>query len=66
LPVVDEEDKWKPVAIFKEAVRSLLNMGTGIVNGLIWGGVFLPALVVLVLIVLGIRWGIRRHRKNRK
>jgi hypothetical protein len=64
LPVVNEEDKWKPLAIIKDAVRSLIAFGIEIVNGLIWVVVYLP----IVLVLLFIAWIIRRYfrRKHKK
>lgn len=57
LPVINQEDEWKPIAIFKEALRSLLDTGKTIVNGLIWLGVYLPIIAVLILI----GWLIKRR-----
>ncbi|MFH1533404.1 MAG: DUF4349 domain-containing protein [Nitrospirota bacterium] len=62
LPVINEEDKWKPFAIFKEALRSLLDTGKGVLNALIWLGVYLPVVIVLLLIV----WGIKRYLIRKK
>lgn len=42
LPIVDEAEKWKPLAIFKIAVRNLLSVGQGLLNVVIWLLVFLP------------------------
>lgn len=61
LPVINEEEQWKPIAIFKDALRSLLETGKGIVNGIIWLGVYLP--IIIVLVIAG--WLIKR-RFNRK
>jgi len=61
LPIVDDEDKWKPFAVFKDAIRSLLGTGEGLVNLLIWGVVYLPVLVVIGLIAYVIRK--RYHKK---
>ncbi|MBD3360954.1 DUF4349 domain-containing protein [Candidatus Peregrinibacteria bacterium] len=66
LPVIDDDEKWKPLAVFKNALRSLLEFGKGIVNVLIWIGVYIPVIAVVVLIVWGIRRGLNRHKKNRK
>lgn len=50
LPVVDDQNKWKPISVIKEAARNLLNLGKGLVNGLIWVAVFIPVwLVVFIL-----------------
>jgi len=62
LPVVDEENKWKPLAVFKEALRSLLDTGKGVVNGLIWFGIYIPVILVIVLIAWGVRKLIRRRK----
>lgn len=62
LPVIDEEDKWRPFAVFKEALRSLLDTGKGVVNTLIWFGVYLPVAIVLLLII----WLVARHIKKKK
>ncbi len=56
LPVLDEGDKWKPLVVFKEAVRSLLEFGQGIVNGLIWLVVYLPIWILIVIVA----WYVRR------
>ena len=63
LPVVDKEDQWKPFAVFKDALRSLLDTGKGIVNGLIWLGVYLPIFIVVLLVAWAVRSYIRRKRK---
>jgi len=60
LPVVNGEEKWKPVAVFKDAVRSLLDMGKGIVNAIIWVAVYLPVWIVIG----GLVWIIRRQWKK--
>ncbi len=62
LPVVDEEDKWKPLAVFKDALRSLLDTSQEVLNSVIWFGVYLPVIIVLLLII----WGIKRYLKRKK
>ncbi len=57
LPVVDDQEKWKPVAVVKDAVRSLLDMGKGLINAIIWVVVYLPVWIVLG----GLVWIIRRQ-----
>lgn len=44
-------DPWKPEAIFKQAVRSLVATLRGAASALIWGVVYLPLLLPFVLIV---------------
>lgn len=63
LPVVDEEDKWKPLAVLKEALRSLLGTGQEVVNAIIWFAVYLPVLIVVLLILWGIKRLIFRKKK---
>ncbi|MCK9186416.1 DUF4349 domain-containing protein [Candidatus Gracilibacteria bacterium] len=62
LPVINEEDQWKPLAILKDALRSLLDTGKTIVNGIIWIGVYLP----IITIVLFVAWLIRRRIRRNK
>ena len=52
LPVVDaQSNKWKPIAVAKAAMRSLLEVGKTIANGVIWLVVFVPAWLALVVLV---------------
>lgn len=65
LPVVNKEtDKWKPIVVVKKALRSLVEVGKGLINFLIWVVIFSP--VWAGIIVIG--WLIYRkiHNKNRK
>ena len=62
LPVVDKEDKWKPLAVFKSALRSLLGTGQGLLNGVIWLGVYIPVIAVIGLVV----WVGRRYFRKKK
>ena len=58
---------WKPSGVAKDALESLLKFGKGLVNFLIWLGLYiLPIVLVIGLpIYLLVRWLIRRNR-NRK
>jgi len=52
LPVVDaQSNKWKPLAVAKDAARSLLEVGKAIANAVIWLVVFVPAWLALVALV---------------
>ncbi|MBP9694897.1 MAG: DUF4349 domain-containing protein [Candidatus Magasanikbacteria bacterium] len=51
LPVIEKEPSWKPLAVFKDAVRSLLELGKGIVNFLIIFVVFIPVWALIGLVV---------------
>jgi len=64
LPVIDKQDEWKPFAVFKEALRSLLDTGKEVLNATIWFGVYLPVIVVIFLVVWGIKRYITRKRKQ--
>jgi len=60
LPAWDEEDQWKPWGVVKEAVRSLADMGKGLVNLLIWLVVYIP----LWLLILAVVWIVIRVAKR--
>ena len=64
LPVLDK-DEWKPWAEFKDALRSLVGLGQGAVNAVIWVIVFIPALIVIYILYRVVRryWG-RHHKRN--
>jgi hypothetical protein len=51
LPIFDESDTWKPWAQVKEAARSLLELGKGLVNFVIWIVVYIPFWFLLGLVV---------------
>jgi len=44
-----EDDEWKPVGVFKEAVRALVNFAKSIGNLLIWVIVFSPVVTIIVI-----------------
>lgn len=60
LPIVDEGNQWKPIAIMKDAFRSLLGTGQGVVNGLIWLVVYIPVIAVLGILT----WVVRKLWKH--
>lgn len=65
LPTLDEENKWKPLVIFKEAIRSLAGTAQGLVNFIIWIVVFIPVWIVVGLVVwFGYRTWKRLIKKN--
>jgi len=51
LPAWDEEDQWKPWGVIKEAVRSLVSFGQGLVNLLIWVVIYIPLWLIIWLVV---------------
>ena len=57
------ENPWKPEAVFKNAVRSLLTTLQGIGKLLIWVAVYSPLVLVLVVTYVIIKKVIRRYRK---
>ncbi len=62
LPVIEKEPSWKPLAVFKDAVRDLLDIGKGIVNFLIAFIVFAPLWGLLALLGwLGYRFWKRKN-----
>jgi hypothetical protein len=67
-PVV--EPGWRPLETLKNAGRALVNALKGLVNALIWLLVYVvPILIVIaipiVLVVLAIRWLVRRSRRRK-
>jgi len=64
LPVVDKADTWKPLAVIKDASRSLLTFGKGVANVFIWFVVYIPVWLVLGLLVWGAYRFIKRYGKT--
>ncbi|HYE59878.1 MAG TPA: DUF4349 domain-containing protein, partial [Candidatus Kapabacteria bacterium] len=61
LPVIDQKEAWKPLAVAKDALRSLLNLGKAFVNFLIWFAIYFPLWALLGLVVWGVyRWWMRK------
>lgn len=57
LPVVDDQDKWKPIGVAKDAARDLLELGQGLVNILIRVVVYIPVWIVIGVVVYFVhRW----------
>lgn len=62
LPIVDEQDTWKPLGVAKDAARDLLNLGKNAVNALIWVVVYIPLWIVLGAVIYFVhRWMKKRH-----
>ena len=55
LPVLDESDTWRPLAIAKDAVRGLRSAGIAVANAIIWITVYIP----LWLVLGGVFWLVR-------
>lgn len=66
LPVVDEDDSWKPIATIKDAARSLVDVAKWFGNLVIWIVIFIPVWIALWLLVrVGIRtWERKKPRKR--
>lgn len=60
LPVVNGEESWKPFAVLKDAFRSLVDFGKGIVDFAIWGVVYLPVVLLFGLCGYGLYRLIRK------
>ncbi len=58
---------WEPKGIARDAVQALVEAGKGIVNVLIWIGLFVLPIVLVIGLPLYflIRWLVRRGKKNR-
>lgn len=68
LPVVENEngEKWRPIVVIKDALRSLVELGKELVNGLIWIVIFAPAWGVALLIIWFIYRKVRKASKKTK
>lgn len=62
LPAVDSQDQWKPWGEVKAAARSLLEIGKGLANLVIWLLVYIPLWIVIGLVVWGVVRLIRRGK----
>lgn len=65
LPAVDQQDKWKPLGQVKSAARSLLSVGKGLANLIIWLIIYIPLWLVIGLAVWGLVKGVRWVRGRR-
>ncbi len=63
LPVVDDADRWKPLAVAKDSLRDLIEFGKGVVNFLIRLVVYSPIWLLVALVTL---WLYRRVRRSRE
>ena len=64
LPVIDQGNTWKPFAVFKDALRSLVDTGKVVVDSLIWVVAYLPVVIVVLLIAWGVKRYVAKRRKN--
>ena len=64
-PVVEQAEVWDPGAQLNEAIASLVGIGQGLFDGLIWFGVvWLPVLLVLALLTLLALRGVLEVRRR--
>ena len=67
LPVVKTQgEQWKPWAQVKDAARSLVEVGKGLVSFLIWVLVYIPVWGLILIIILIIRWRVKRKKMMAK
>ena len=61
LPIVDDEDTWKPIAVVKDAVRALIDAGQWVVNAGIWVVIYSPVWIAGLLLLWAMwklaQWG---------
>jgi hypothetical protein len=57
------EDKWQPLGVLKNAVSALLDLGTSLVDSLIWIVVFSPVVLIPVLVIVLI---VKKKAKKKK
>jgi len=53
LPTYDEQNKWKPLAVVKEAIRALTDAGKQVVNFIIWIVIFIPVWLLVGVMAWG-------------
>jgi hypothetical protein len=62
LPVIEDEDEWKPLGVIKDAFRALIEVAKFLANGIIWLVIFIPLWALIGLIV----WLVRRKVRKKK
>lgn len=63
LPILDESDAWKPLAVVKDAIRDLRHVAISIANVVIRLTIYIPVWIVLGLLVWGVNRGVQRYSK---
>lgn len=66
LPVLDGDEQWKPLGVFKDALRSLIGFAKGFANFVIWIAVYIPAILAFALIFWGVVRLVNRKKKGKK
>lgn len=56
LPVINDEDRWRPLGVVRDAARSLIDFGQGVVSVIIWLIIYIPVLALLFLVGWGVRY----------
>ena len=64
LPILDDNDTWKPLATVKDAVRGLLNVGRSLADMIIWVLVYIPVWIFLALLFVVGKNVYRRYHKQ--
>jgi hypothetical protein len=64
LPVVNEEDKWRPLGVVRDAARSLVDMGKALASAIIWLVIYTPLWIVLGGIIWLVIWLVRKKSKK--
>lgn len=62
VPVIDENDKWEPVVVIKDATRGLITLLVQVVTLVIWVAIYSPVWFVLILVAFMIY---RRHKRKK-
>lgn len=64
LPVVEQDEDWQPIAVFKDAIRSLVGFAKGLANVVIWVVVYIPVVLGLGVLLFIARAIWRKHLKH--
>ena len=55
LPVVNESEKWEPIAVFKSSLRGLLEVAKSVSYLAIWFVVYIPLWALILFVIWGTR-----------
>jgi len=67
-PVLNDDETYKPLAVFKDALRSFIDFAQSVLNFIIWFVVYIPALLLIIGVLylmyhLFMRFFVRKSRK---
>ena len=63
LPILEQQNQWRPLGVLKDAARSFVEFGQAVVNFIIWLIIFIPWFLLLALIVRGVMYARKKYTK---